>query len=80
MGNADCLDPQADEWLSRHPDELAGWNHEIQDRESPNPGVRRPGFKYCIRDEHGIIDRYFDSGGHSWELCEILEEMVTTKS
>ena len=53
----DRLNVQADEWLSRHPDELADVNHEIQRSGGTQTWAGRAGFKYCLREDHGIIDR-----------------------
>lgn len=49
LENANRLDIQADEWLSRDPDELASGNHGIEDQEILDPGVRRPGLSTVQR-------------------------------
>lgn len=64
----DRLNVQADEWLSRHPDELADVNHEIQRSGGTETWAGMSRFKYCLREDHGIIDRYPYSDEGSWEF------------
>lgn len=49
LENANQLDIQADKWLSRDPDELASGNHETEDQEILDPGVRRAGLSTVQR-------------------------------